>query len=207
MVDETQDQEVLTTLTADIVSAHLSNNAVAIDQLPILISSVYEALASLGSEPVEDIPLTSAVSIRASVKPDHVACLECGRKMKMLKRHISSDHNLTAKEYRQRWGLLADHPLVAPNYAARRADLAKKIGLGHSGRAGEKVESKSAAEPAPAKVGADIEPKAERRVTTTANPKTAARRGSNDRTPAKPKRPGKLGLKFKESAPGPENKE
>ena len=207
MADHTQDQEVLTTLTADIVAAHVSNNDVTIDQVPVLISSVYAALSDLGAAPVVDEIPAPAVSIRASVKPDHVTCLDCGRKMKMLKRHISIDHNLTAKEYRQRWGLSADHPLTAPNYAARRADLAKKIGLGRGGRAGRKEEIQHLAEPAPAQTGTDPEPKAERKAKPAARTKAMAARGANNQKVAKPKRSGKLGLKFKEPAQGPESTE
>jgi len=139
MADTTQDRETLITLTSDIVAAHVSNNNVAVDQVSGLIANVYEALAGLGAEPVAaEAPREPAVSIRASVKPDHVTCLECGKQMKMLKRHLATDHGLSVDEYRQRWGLAASHPLVAPNYAATRADLAKKIGLGRGGRGGRK---------------------------------------------------------------------
>ena len=135
MTDTTQDRETLITLTSDIVAAHVSNNNVPVEQVSALISSVFDALSGLGAEPVAvEAPREPAVSIRASVKPDHVTCLECGRQMKMLKRHLSADHGLSVDEYRQRWGLSASHPLVAPNYAATRADLAKKIGLGRGGR-------------------------------------------------------------------------
>ena len=134
---EAQARETLITLTSDIVAAHVSNNSVAIEEVPTLISNVFQALAGLGEEPVvEQAPLEPAVSIRASVRPDHVTCLECGRKMKMLKRHLTADHGLTTEEYRQRWSLAPDHPLVAPNYADRRRDLAKAIGLGRGGRGG-----------------------------------------------------------------------
>lgn len=139
MTDGTQDREALITLTSDIVAAHVSNNNVTIDQVSVLISSVFDALSGLGADPAaEEAPLEPAVSIRASVRPDHVTCLECGKKMKMLKRHLTTDHNLTTEEYRQRWGLSADHALVAPSYAAQRAELAKKIGLGQSRRGGRK---------------------------------------------------------------------
>lgn len=124
-------KETLITLTSDIVAAHVANNNVAVDDVPALISNVYGALSVLGdtAPAVEEKP-EPAVSIRASVKPDHIACLECGKKMKMLKRHLATDHNLTTDEYRARWGLNADYPLVAPNYAKTRRELAKKIGLG-----------------------------------------------------------------------------
>ena len=123
--------ETLITLTSDIVAAHVSNNNVTVEDVPTLIANVYGALAGLGKEaPVEVAPPEPAVSIRSSVKPDHVVCLECGKKMKMLKRHLATDHGMTTEDYRQRWNLAADYPLVAPNYAEKRRELAKKIGLG-----------------------------------------------------------------------------
>src|SRR5690606_12556161 len=98
---------------------------------PNLISSVYGALASLGQAPVADEPRPEpAVSIRASVKPDYIVCLEDGKKLKMLKRHLMTHYNMTPEEYRRRWGLPADYPMVAPNYAEKRRELAKAIGLG-----------------------------------------------------------------------------
>lgn len=122
--------ESLITLTSDIVAAHLSNNNVTIDEVPILIEGVFGALSGLGAKASEPVRPEPAVSLRASVTPDHVVCLDCGRKMKVLKRHLSTDHGLSTREYRERWGLHADHPLVAPNYAKKRQTLAKKIGLG-----------------------------------------------------------------------------
>jgi len=122
--------ESLITLTSDIVAAHLSNNNVAIDEVPGLIEAVFGSLSGLGAKASAPARPEPAVSIRASVSPDQVVCLDCGRKMKVLKRHLATDHGLTTKEYRERWGLHADHPLVAPNYANRRRTLAKKIGLG-----------------------------------------------------------------------------
>jgi len=123
--------EMLITLTSDIVAAHVSNNSVAVEDVPTLITNIYGALAGLGQEvAVEVLALEPAVSVRSSVKPDSITCLECGKKLKMLKRHLSTDHNLTTDEYRQRWSLAASYPLVAPNYAEKRRELAKKIGLG-----------------------------------------------------------------------------
>ena len=123
--------ETLITLTSDIVAAHVSNNNVAGDELPSLITNVYGALASLGSAPaaVEARP-EPAVTVRASVKPDYIVCLEDGKKLKMLKRHLMTHYNLTPEQYRQRWNLPADYPMVAPNYAEKRRELAKSIGLG-----------------------------------------------------------------------------
>ena len=124
--------ETLITLTSDIVAAHVSNNSVAVGDLATLITNVYTALASLGQvEPVVvEAVREPAVSIRSSVKPDHIVCLEDGKKLKMLKRHLSTHYNLTPDEYRARWGLPSDYPMVAPNYAAHRRELAKQIGLG-----------------------------------------------------------------------------
>ena len=124
--------ETLITLTSDIVAAHVSNNSVGVEELPTLISNVYGALAGLGHaapEP-EAAPLKPAVSLRASVKPDKIVCLDCGAELQMLKRHLMTHHNMTPEDYKARWNLPADYPLVAPNYADKRRDLAKKIGLG-----------------------------------------------------------------------------
>jgi predicted transcriptional regulator len=122
--------EMLITLTADIVTAHVANNNVDGETLPSLIENVYGALSGLGAvETVEERP-EPAVSVRASVKNDHLVCLEDGKKMKMLKRHLMTDHGMTPDEYRERWNLPADYPMVAPDYAEKRRELAKKIGLG-----------------------------------------------------------------------------
>lgn len=123
--------ETLITFTSDIVAAHVSNNSVSADELSTLISSVYGALAGLGAPAVvAEAPPEPAVSVRASVKPDHIVCLEDGKKLKMLKRHLMTHYNLTPEQYRARWNLPADYPMVAPNYAEKRRELAKKIGLG-----------------------------------------------------------------------------
>lgn len=129
MVDE--QRETLLTLTADIVGAHVSNNNVPVADLPSLITRVHEALNGLGAAPVAaELEAKPAVSVRASVKPDHIVCLEDGKKMKMLKRHLATDHGMTPQDYRAKWNLPADYPMVAPNYAAQRKELAVKIGLG-----------------------------------------------------------------------------
>jgi len=123
--------ETLITLTSDIVAAHVSNNSVSADEVSSLITSVYGALSSLGaSAPAVEEKLEPAVSIRSSVKPEYIVCLEDGKKLKMLKRHLMTHYSLTPEQYRQRWNLPADYPMVAPNYAAKRRELAKKIGLG-----------------------------------------------------------------------------
>ncbi|MCP5396164.1 MAG: MucR family transcriptional regulator [Sphingomonadaceae bacterium] len=125
--------EFLVALTSDIVTAHVSNNSVGVADLPALITNVYQALSGLGgtAAPVEERP-EPAVSIRASVKKDHIVCLEDGKKMKMLKRHLMTEHGMTPGEYRARWNLPADYPMVAPDYAETRRELAKKIGLGRT---------------------------------------------------------------------------
>ncbi len=123
--------EMLVTLTSDIVAAHVSNNSVSVDDVSTLIANVYGALASLGQASVAEEKLPEpAVSVRASIKPDYIVCLEDGKKLKMLKRHLMTHYNLTPEQYRARWNLPADYPMVAPNYAEKRRDLAKKIGLG-----------------------------------------------------------------------------
>ncbi len=128
---ELEMKETLITLTSDIVAAHVSNNDVAVDDVPGLITNVFGALAGLGeaAEPAEERP-EPAVSIRASVKPDYIVCLEDGKKLKMLKRYLRTNYDMTPEEYRARWNLPSDYPMVAPNYAEKRRDLAKKIGLG-----------------------------------------------------------------------------
>lgn len=124
-------QETLITLTSDIVAAHVSNNSVAVGDLPTLISNVYLALSGLSTtEPAAPPAPEPAVSVRSSVKHDHIVCLEDGKKLKMLKRHLATRYNMTPEQYRQRWNLPADYPMVAPAYAEKRRELAKKIGLG-----------------------------------------------------------------------------
>jgi predicted transcriptional regulator len=118
-------------LTSEIVAAHVANNAVANADVAALIQSVFDTLGGLGSDaPAPAAELTPAVPIRRSVTDDHIVCLEDGKKLKMLKRHLMTDHGLTPKEYRARWGLRPDYPMVAPNYSAQRQALAKQIGLG-----------------------------------------------------------------------------
>ena len=131
MADLDTAEDMLLTLTADIVAAHVSNNSVAVNDLPNLIQNVHTALSGIsgssgGAEPKPE----PKVSIRSSVKPDYIVCLEDGKKLKMLKRHLSTHYNMTPDQYRQKWGLSADYPMVAPNYAEQRRTLAKSIGLG-----------------------------------------------------------------------------
>ena len=123
--------DTLLTLTADIVAAHVSNNSVAVNDLPLLIQNVHSALSGIsGSSAAPEEKPQPKVSIRSSIKPDYIVCLEDGKKQKMLKRHLMTNHNMTPAEYRERWGLPADYPMVAPNYAEQRRTLAKSIGLG-----------------------------------------------------------------------------
>ncbi len=117
-------------LTAQIVSAHVSNNPVAPDSLPALIQDVYRILSGVGREPVQAEKPQPAVPVKKSVFPDHIICLEDGKKLKMLKRHLKTAYDMTPEQYRERWGLPADYPMVAPNYAKHRSSLAKQIGLG-----------------------------------------------------------------------------
>ncbi len=137
-MSETNDtQEFLATLTADIVSAHVSNNSVAPSELPGLITNVFNSLAGLGGAPAapaeKPVP---AVSIRSSIKQDHIVCLEDGKKLKMLKRHLMTHYGMTPDDYRAKWGLPNDYPMVAPDYAETRRKLALAIGLGKKGRGG-----------------------------------------------------------------------
>ncbi|WP_205478379.1 MucR family transcriptional regulator [Sphingomonas arenae] len=131
MNDNENSQETLITLTADIVAAHVSNNSVAVNDLPQLIQNVHSALSGLGAQPAApEAKPEPKVPIRSSVKPDYIVCLEDGKKLKMLKRHLMTHYNMTPDQYRQKWGLSADYPMVAPNYAEQRRTLAKSIGLG-----------------------------------------------------------------------------
>ena len=129
MSDNSQNHVVLG-LTAQIVSAHVSNNTVSRDALPELIQQVFSTLMSAGLEQPEPERLQPAVPIKKSVFPEYIVCLEDGKKLKMLKRHLQTSYNMTPEQYRERWGLPHDYPMVAPKYAEHRSELAKKIGLG-----------------------------------------------------------------------------
>ena len=136
MNDGTPSKELLS-LTSEIVAAHVSNNMVAVSDLPQLIQQVYRSLSGIGTEvtPQPERPVP-AVPIKKSVTPEHIICLEDGKKLKMLKRHLKTSYNMSPEEYRERWGLPADYPMVAPNYAKQRSRLAKQIGLGTRARRG-----------------------------------------------------------------------
>lgn len=131
MENETAQNELLITLTSDIVAAHVSNNSVSVSDVSSLIQNVHAALSNL-SAPVAapEVKPEPAVSVRSSIKPDYIVCLEDGKKLKMLKRHLMTHYQMTPEDYRAKWGLPADYPMVAPNYAEQRRTLAKKIGLG-----------------------------------------------------------------------------
>ncbi len=126
-----QNSETILTLTADIVAAHVANNTVAVVDVPSLIAKVHDALANLGQKPeeAEEAP-TPAVSIRSSIKPDYLVCLEDGKKLKMLRRYLMTRYSMTPDDYRRKWNLPKDYPMVAPNYAEQRRSLAHSIGLG-----------------------------------------------------------------------------
>lgn len=131
MAENEGTDDTLLTLTADIVAAHVSNNSVSVNDIPSLIQNVHQALTGISSSSsgVEERP-EPKVSVRSSIKPEYIACMECGKKQKMLKRHLMTNHQMTPADYRQKWGLSSDYPMVAPNYAEQRRTLAKSIGLG-----------------------------------------------------------------------------
>jgi predicted transcriptional regulator len=136
-------EEGLLRMTAEVVAAYVSNNVLPTGQLAEVISAVYKSLRALEGQTLESQsePLKPAVAVRKSITPDYLVCLEDGKKLKMLKRHLRSTYNMTPEDYRQKWGLPADYPMVAPNYAEQRSAFAKKIGLGRgTGRqAGKRV--------------------------------------------------------------------
>jgi predicted transcriptional regulator len=134
MSDQAKQSELLS-LTTNIVAAHVSNNSVAVADLPMIIRDVYDTLSNVGTaherEPERPSP---AVPIKKSVTPEFIICLEDGKKLKMLKRHLKTAYDMSPEDYRERWGLGADYPMVAPNYAKQRSKLAKQIGLGTRAR-------------------------------------------------------------------------
>jgi predicted transcriptional regulator len=141
MADE--DKEMLITLTADIVAAHVSNNSVGVADLPALIANVHGALSGLSGSAAAAGPAPEpAVPIRNSIKKDYIVCLDDGKKLKMLKRHLMTHYGMTPDDYRAKWGLPADYPMVAPAYAETRRVLAKAIGLGRAPGSGRKKKAK-----------------------------------------------------------------
>jgi predicted transcriptional regulator len=134
MVDDAKKNGLMAMVT-EIVSAHLSNNTVPVGEIPRLIHEVYGALTGLGQGPVKSTErLEPAVAVKKSVTADFIVCLEDGKKLKMLKRHLRTAYGLTPEQYREKWQLPADYPMVAPNYAKKRSTLARQIGLGTGGR-------------------------------------------------------------------------
>jgi predicted transcriptional regulator len=134
-MDSTEQTNDLLALTTEIVAAHVSNNTVALGDLPQLINQVYQSLANIGTVPVAPAARPQpAVNVKKSVMPEYIVCLEDGKKLKMLKRHLKTAYNMTPEAYRERWGLPPDYPMVAPNYARQRSRLAKEIGLGTRAR-------------------------------------------------------------------------
>lgn len=131
-----EDNAQLLEMTADIVSAYVGNNNVQVTEVPGLISSIHAALSQISTGVVEVEPEVKepAVPIRKSITPDYLICLEDGRKFKSLKRHLRTKYNISPEEYRAKWNLAKDYPMVAPNYAKARSDLAKQMGLGQGGR-------------------------------------------------------------------------
>lgn len=135
-MNESAEKEGLIDLAADIVAAYVSKNTVPAGELSGLIRDVYGALDHVAKQPdaAEQVELKPAVSIRRSVTPDYIICLEDGKKFKSLKRHLRTHYDLSPEEYREKWSLPHDYPMVAPNYAKSRSELAKKMGLGQKGR-------------------------------------------------------------------------
>jgi predicted transcriptional regulator len=127
-------QAMLIQMTSDVVAAYVSNNPVQATDLPSVIQRVHRTMQDLSGSPKAEAPkdVAPAVSVRKSITPDYLVCLEDGKRFKSLKRHLRSKYNLSPEEYREKWGLPVDYPMVAPNYARQRSDLAKKMGLGQS---------------------------------------------------------------------------
>lgn len=147
MAEEQGGRELLE-LTAQIVAAHVSNNSVALPDVPSLIEQVHRTLSGLGNAPAAPAPVAErpqpAVPVKKSVTDEYLVCLEDGKKLKMLKRHLKTAYDMTPEQYRERWGLPSDYPMVAPNYAKHRSSLAKKIGLGTKPRVGRQRRSAAA---------------------------------------------------------------
>ena len=130
-------REEMLRMTTDVVSAYVGNNATATNQLPDLIKTVHGSLNALGEAQVAEAAPKPAVPVRRSLTPEYLVCLEDGKKLKMLKRYLRTTYDMSPDDYRQKWGLPADYPMVAPNYAKRRSEFAKRIGLGRRGRGGQ----------------------------------------------------------------------
>ncbi len=136
---DTGSEDAILTRVTEIVTAYLSKNTLPPDEVPALIRSVHATLGGIaGAEPVARENREPAVSVKKSVKPDYIVCLEDGKKLKMLKRYLRARYNMSPDEYRAKWGLPADYPMTAPNYAAKRSEFAKKFGLGKPGKKNRK---------------------------------------------------------------------
>jgi predicted transcriptional regulator len=134
MAENSSSVERLTALAAQVAASYVAHHDVAVGDLPQLITTIYQGLARAGQSASAENRREPAVPVRRSVSADYIVCLEDGKKLKMLKRHLKTSYNLTPEQYRERWGLTADYPMVAPNYAKQRSRLAKQIGLGTSAR-------------------------------------------------------------------------
>ena len=166
---ETVNRGELLALTTEIVSAHVANNSVDRGGLTSLIQSVFDMLSALASDEPAPAELTPAVPIKKSVTDEYIICLEDGKRLKMLKRHLMTSYGMTPEEYRAKWGLKADYPMVAPNYALKRQELAKKIGLGRKPRVGRAgLGAESAREKAARKEGCGLRTR-KRLITTWAD--------------------------------------
>ena len=153
--------------TSQIVAAYVRKNLIPTDQIAGLINSVHSTLSGLGNEVVEEPPHVPAVSVRRSVHPEHIICIDCGYKGKMLKRHLQSRHGLSVVQYKRRWNLSSDYPMTAPNYAEQRSQFAKKIGLG-----------RTPARPASASATTPEKPARRRSASKTTRSRTSAKKAS-----------------------------
>jgi predicted transcriptional regulator len=161
--------------TSQIVAAYVRKNLIPTDQIAGLINSVHSTLSGLGNEVVEEPPRVPAVSVRRSVRPDHIICIDCGYKGKMLKRHLQSSHGLSVSQYKFRWNLSSDYPMTAPNYSEQRSQFARSIGLG---RGPAQLAAKPAAAPAPASEATTEKPARRRSATKATRIRTSAKKAS-----------------------------
>ena len=193
MTDTSEASNELLSLTADIVAAHVSNNSVAVSDLPGLIASIHASLSGLGS-PISaaEAPQEPAVSVRSSIRPDYIVCLEDGKKLKMLKRHLMTHYQMTPEQYRSKWKLASDYPMVAPNYAKQRRALAHKIGLGRkptTSAAASPALASPAAKPAAAKPAPVAKPAATQSAAAAAAKPAPAKKAAATKEPAAAKKP------------------
>src|SRR5580700_7755407 len=164
--------------TSQIVAAYVRKNRIPTDQIAGLINSVHSTLSGLGSEAVEELPPVPAVSVRRSVRPDHIICMDCGYKGKMLKRHLQSRHGISVVQYKTRWNLSSDYPMTAPNYSEQRAQFAKKIGLGRTPAQSAALPAPAPATEKPPRLRSASKTTGSRTSAKKANPKTSAKKAS-----------------------------